>query len=284
VKLVFGTPVADVDLVSLALGTAPASFSDGNRFDVVPQIFANRNEFIERLRQVRGGAERTTVLVVDVRSDWTPDWAVDALKVRVVVEKAAKVVFVGTSRHAAAYAADPRFVRLEKVRAFPLEPWSSAFVEAQLMRSNAVVGGEVRDALLATLGGWNNPLSQILQNARGNLAQRVEKMAGEIAVATDTSLRLGLDGGLGDICRALAELNDPTAPFDAGDVSAVLDLYPDLKVDGVLANADAVCSYGVLVGAFEAVSGGRGEDGKGAAYAFAPLVRRYLSAPRRAAA
>ena len=64
----------------------------------------------------------------------------------------------------------------------------------------------------------------------------------------------------------------------------MLDLYPDLKVDGVLANADAVCSYGVLVGAFEAVSGGRGEDGKGAAYAFAPLVRRYLSAPRRAAA
>ncbi len=284
VKLVFGTPVADVDLVSLALGTAPASFSDGNRFDVVPQIFASRNEFIERLRQVRGGVERTTVLVVDVRSDWTPDWAVDALKVRVVVEKAAKVVFVGTSRHAAAYASDPRFVRLEKVRAFPLEPWSSAFVEAQLMRSNAVVGGEVRDALLATLGGWNNPLSQILQNARGNLAQRVEKMAGEIAVATDTSLRLGLDGGLGDICRALAELNDPTAPFDVGDVSAVLDLYPDLKADGVLANAESVCSYGVLVGAFEAVSGGRGEDGKGAAYAFAPLVRRYLSAPRRAAA
>ncbi|MGU3559788.1 AAA family ATPase [Methylobacterium radiotolerans] len=284
VKLVFGTPVADVDLVSLALRTAPASFSDGNRFDVVTQIFASRNEFIERLRQVRGGAERTTVLVVDVRSDWTPDWAVDALKVRVVVEKAAKVVFVGTSRHAAAYAADPRFVRLEKVRAFPLEPWSSAFVEAQLMRSNAVVGGEVRDALLATTGGWNNPLSQILQNARGNLAQRVEKMAGEIAVATDTSLRLGLDGGLGDICRALAELNDPTAPFDVGDVSAVLDLYPDLKVDGVPANAEAVCSYGVLVGAFEAVSGGRGEDGKGAAYAFAPLVRRYLSAPRRAAA
>lgn len=284
VKLVFGTPVADVDLVSLALSTAPASFSDGSRFDVVTQIFASRNEFIERLRQVRGGVERTTVLVVDVRSDWTPDWAVDALKVRVVVEKAAKVVFVGTSRHAAAYAADPRFVRLEKVRAFPLEPWSSAFVEAQLMRSNAVVGGEVRDALLATLGGWNNPLSQILQNARGNLAQRVEKMAGEIAVATDTSLRLGLDGGLGDICRALAELNDPTAPFDVGDVSAVLDLYPDLKVDGVLANAESVCSYGVLVGAFEAVSGGRGEDGKGAAYAFAPLVRRYLSAPRRAAA
>ncbi|MGU3658506.1 AAA family ATPase [Methylobacterium fujisawaense] len=284
VKLVFGTPVADVDLVSLALDSAPASFSDGNRFDVVPQIFTSRTAFIERLRQVRGGAERTTVLVVDVRSDWTPDWAVDALKVRVVVEKAAKVVFVGTSRHAAAYAADPRFVRLEKVRAFPLEPWSSAFVEAQLMRSNAVVGGEVRDALLATLGGWNNPLSQILQNARGNLAQRVEKMAGEIAVATDTSLRLGLDGGLGDICRALAELNDPTAPFDAGDVSAVLDLYPDLMVDGVPANAEAVCSYGVLVGAFEAVSGGRGEDGKGAAYAFAPLVRRYLSAPRRAAA
>ena len=284
VKLVFGTPMADVDLVSLALRTAPGSFSDGARFDVVAQAFSNQRELMDKLRQARGG-ERTTVVVVDVRTDWTPEWAVGALKVRAVVEKAAKVVFVGASRHAAAYAADPRFVRLTTVRAMPLEPWSSAFVEAQLMRSNAVVGGEVRDALRGQLGGWNAPLSSLFQNGRGGLAQRVERLAAEMVPSSDTAIRLGLDGGLGAICSALAELVDPTAAFNAGDIAAILDLYPQLAgSDGALGNAETVCSYGVLVGAFETISAARTDDGKGATYAFAPLTRRFVAAPLKVAA
>lgn len=284
VKLVFGTPMADVDLVSLALRTAPGSFSDGARFDVVAQVFSSQRELMDKLRQARG-SERTTVVVVDVRTDWTPEWVVGALKVRAVVEKAAKVVFVGASRHASAYAADPRFVRLTTVRAMPLEPWSSAFMEAQLMRSNAVVGGEVRDALRGQLGGWNAPLSSLFQNGRGGLAQRVERLAAEMVPSSDTAIRLGLDGGLGAICSALAELVDPTAAFNAGDIAAILDLYPHLAGrDGALGNAEAVCSYGVLVGAFETISAARTDDGKGATYAFAPLTRRFVAAPLKVAA
>jgi len=158
-------------------------------------------------------------------------------------------------------------------------------VEAQLIRSNAVIGGEVRDALRGTLGGWNNPLSQLLQGGRGSLAQRVDRMAAEFGASHDAARKLGLDSGLGEICHVLAEFIDPAAPFDVGDVSAVLDLYPNLAgEDGTLANAEAVCSYGVLVGAFDTVSGARNDDGKGAAFAFAPLVRRFVGIPRREAA
>lgn len=284
VKVVFGTAMADVDLVSLALRTAPGSFSDGSRFDLVAQVFADRREFLDRLKQVRGGGERQTVVVVDVRTAWEPGWIVDALKVRPVVEKAAKVVFVGSAGHAAAYASDPRFVRLTTVRAMPLEPWSAAFLDAQLMRTNAVVGGDVRDALYGALGGWNGPLSQVLHAGKGErLAHRVEKLAAEIEASPDTPVRLGIDGPFREVVDALAEYHGASNPFHAGDVAVLFEeVLPDLaREGGQLSGAEAAIAYGVLIGAFVPLPSARNDEATGSSYALAPLVRRLVAPVER---
>lgn len=284
VKVVFGTAMADVDLVSLALRTAPGSFSDGNRFELVAQAFADRREFLDRLKQVRGGGERQTVVVVDVRTAWEPGWIVDALKVRPVVEKAAKVVFVGSAGHAAAYASDPRFVRLTTVRTVPLEPWSAAFLDAQLMRTNAVVGGDVRDALYGALGGWNGPLSQVLHAGKGErLAHRVEKLAAEIEASADTAMRLGIDGRFRAVVDALAEYHGASNPFHAGDVAVLFEeVLPDLaREGGQLSGAEAAIAYGVLIGAFVPLPSARNDEATGSSYALAPLVHRLVAPVER---
>lgn len=284
VKVVFGTAMADVDLVSLALRTAPGSFSDGSRFEVVAQAFADRREFLDRLKQIRGGSERQTVVVVDVRTAWEPDWIVDALKVRPVVEKAAKVVFVGSAGHAAAYASDPRFVRLTTVRAMPLEPWSAAFLDAQLMRTNAVVGGDVRDTLYGALGGWNGPLSQVLHVGKGErLAHRVEKLAAEIEASPDTAVRLGIDGRFRSVLDALAEYHGASNPFHAGDVAVLFEeVLPDLaREGGQLSSAEAAVAYGVLIGAFVPLPSARNDEATGSSYALSPLVHRLVAPAER---
>ncbi|WP_164304986.1 hypothetical protein, partial [Streptococcus pneumoniae] len=49
VKIIFGTPAADIDLVSLSLRGAAGSFSDADRFEIHVQTLASKQDLSERL-------------------------------------------------------------------------------------------------------------------------------------------------------------------------------------------------------------------------------------------
>ena len=78
--------------------------------------------------------------------------------------------------------------------------------------------------------------------------------------------------------------------FDASgnlaiEAKGLVKVFGDKRaVDGVDLSVERGSVYGVLVGAFDIISAARNDDGKGATYAFAPLTRRFVTAPLKQAA
>ncbi|QRM35050.1 RNaseH domain-containing protein [Microvirga sp. VF16] len=286
VKLVFGTMAADIDLVSLSLRSAPGSFSDAERFEVVAQTFPNKQDLSERLTKIRAsGGQRQTqvVIVVDSRSDWGPDWVAETLRARSVVEKLAKVVFVGRPRHAERVVTDPRFARPTGIKVIPLEPWSAAFLDSEIVQHSPALDRAARDRMIDACGGWNSPMSFVFHSGRSDkIPGRIDRLATEVMTVPDTLSRFGLDGSFGDVCRLITRYTGTT--FTLADIGTALDFSEVKAAAGDWTSAEAILAYGIYIGAFELMAGHQPDDDARMTYSFVPLARRLLGTEIREAA
>ena len=286
VKLVFGTAAADVDLVSLSLRIAPGSFSDAERFEVVAQTFGSKQDLSERLSKVRatnGQRQTQVIIVVDSRSDWGPDWVAETLRARSVSEKLAKVVFVGRPRHAERIVTDQRFARPTGIKVIPLEPWSAAFLEGEIVQYSPALDRSARERLIDASGGWNAAMSWVFHGGKSDkVPSRIERLAAEVMSSPDILSRHGLDGSFGNVCRSIVNYTGDT--FTLADIAVALN-FDEVKADaGHWTSAEAILTYGNCIGAFETVPGHQPEDESKVAYVLTPLARRLLEAANREAA
>ncbi|ANY81308.1 hypothetical protein BB934_26360 [Microvirga ossetica] len=292
VKLVFGTNVADIDLVSLSLRNAANSFSEADKCEVSAQTFPGKQDLSERLTRIRGTSaqrQNPVVVVVDSRSDWGPDWVAETMRARAVIDSLAKVVFVGRPKHLERFVNDPRFTRPTGIKVIPLEPWSAAFLESEIVQNHPTLDQTARERMIEACGGWNAPMSWLFHadrgdkhqgrsdkgSARGNKLQgRIDRLVVDVMGAQDILARLGLDGSFGDICRSIASYTGSS--FTLKDVADTLTFSEIRSGAGGWASAEAIVNYGINIGAFQPVAGHQPDDESKASYTLAPLARRLL--------
>lgn len=276
-KLVFGTSAADIDLVSLSLRSATASFSDVERFEVVVSMFLEKGDMLDRLSSVRTNQKNNvqTVLVVDSRTDWEPDWVAAAVRHRSVTDKAAKVVFVGRPSHAERVAMDASLSRIANVRTINLEPWSAAFAESQIVHRCPTLNPARRKSLLVASGGWNGPMSHVFYGQGGQKVEtRVDKIGAEWS-GEEAISRFGLAGAFGDVVKAVASVTSHR--FTAEDLATALS-FPEIRKDGgaLWKSAEAVLSYGTKIGAFHVIPSPTVEDAGKTIYELSSVALRLL--------
>ncbi len=244
IRLVLGPDEARPDLVGRALKEAAASLTGAARIRVVDATFATVDELREEIRDAGADATVQTVIAVGPDSPWTMAWLSEARRFKSVTKGGVGVVFAGGAAACAAFAADGRDGG-PGVRTTMLEPWSTAFVDDAMRRSDVSPRPDAAK-LAERLGGWNGPMSSLMAAVSAvrvpeRNATRVEALAAEVAKAA-------VGESLGWIDLALAEV----AAVEGSEAFSVEDLEIHLEsVGGKGLAAERAAVYAAAAGLAE---------------------------------
>lgn len=280
VHVVLGSEIADVSLVAGALRSAPESFSEATEFEVDVLKFATKEELLERVRKSRGPASPRLTVVVTPDSPWNATWVFDCLRVRVVADGRVKVVFIGNPDHVESIVADARLQRaLPGLKITALEPWSDAYAEHTLKRSD-LIWDDVKKEAGVQVGGWNAPMSRIADRVGGlprgdRTAVRLAKIVSETAASAELPFSQVVRGKLRLALVAMAKWQT-NSTFRIEDVDAVLEM------DGLASDdfkGQEAVTAGVLLGLISPSATQGAEDDRRVSYMLTEFAQRLLNAP-----
>jgi hypothetical protein len=242
IAVVFGCPAAGIGLVEAALATTRRA-RDG-QIDVQIKSFSSKKEFLEHANSLNGGPE-TKVLVLTSGSAWTPEWALESERVKLVRDGGLRIVFVGGPKQAYSWASDPLLQKhdLPNVRRTKLRPWTRSFLAARL--EGLQLNLELMTDLRSATGGWNELIDELvnqigectLSDAKTKIAEARDQALASRSIVTD----LGVLEELNGFMRTLAAY----ANGSTITVKDFQDLCADEKVD-----PNVVGTYGDLIGLF----------------------------------
>jgi hypothetical protein len=282
VHVIVGNELADIDAVAPALRSAPNSFSDSGKFEIVAKRFESREELIQTLRKANSASGKSVIIVVHSGSKWTPDWIAETLKARPGGEKQTKVVFVGGPQHAEQLLTDKRFQKLPpNIAVTSLEPWSEAFLEQFLKKYN-FPWDSVREHVYESVGGWNSPMNKIRERIEAQKGVDESKFRRAIndAIPREFAGPMGIQGVYGDLLERMAG-EYRGEPFSAEDIDVWIKL--DDRFDGITATGETTISFGMQMGLLTPFAGRSSTDGRKSKFAFTKFASKGLALRKEAA-
>lgn len=229
--VIFGSPVANVEHVHLALKRA-----NNSRLVVEARGWRDRADLMSDIKRARQD-DQVLVLIISHMTDWNPDWVRDAAKQPNVIRGRVRPVFVGSARHANAWAeAYPFGAKLPpRVQVETLKPWARSYIAARLDSINSLKPQTI-DRILEVTGGWNDLCHMLFASASSNATiskwlQDLPASFGSEAFAT----RFGVPSEYIAIFQSITD-------FDGEPPEAVVSLLEDEPL------TSSAIRFGVLMG------------------------------------
>lgn len=167
VQVLFGSHLADLDFVPVALRTAAPIQVDGRRVLCEPVLAHTPEDLASQISARRVVANEQILLVVDRRSAWRADWVQETQRARAVREGRIRVLFVGGAEHLLSWISNPRARRLASaIPVGALEPWSTSLIRHELAR-DSIDATPLIDDLRRVTGGFNRSMSEFIAGNSG---------------------------------------------------------------------------------------------------------------------
>lgn len=208
IGVVFGTECAGVRFVEAALMDAERT-KDG-LVEVEPRAYDGKKElFDDAKRPSRSGRPR--VLVVSSRTQWRPDWILEAERLGRVRKGEVRIVFVGGPHHASAWSEDT--VVLKRIRPLvklvKLRPVTRSYLGSRLEALQ--LSGDLMDRILEATGGWSDtvgPLLARISERPGQASALIDADRQSLLALPGLYERLGIPPELISFFRELAQYAD----------------------------------------------------------------------------
>ena len=184
------------------------------------------------------------VLVVNSKSPWKSDWAIEADRQEKVRKGLVRLVFVGTPDHARDWATDPAVRRraMPQIKVVRLRPWTRSFLGSQV--DALQLNHDLVDRILQATGGWNEVVGPLIEkisekpdNAIALIAEAADKALADAQLTTD----LGVPADLLAFFRELAT-------YAEGSKITVTDFQTLCTWEGRTFDPKTVGVYGHLMG------------------------------------
>ena len=281
VTIIFGSPIADIDLVGQAILQAAGDKADRRNVKTDIRAWKSAADIVAAVRAMRDQAEMHYLLVVTNQSEWTGDWVIEVARLKAVKDLKVRVVFVGGPTHAAALVKDKRFRRPDAaIRAVTLETWASSTVDDLASRLE-LPADRVRPVVLDRLGGYNRNVRRLVQElAQKTNVTRLDKVSETISRSADALAEMGVNPSMEALfARMLEWAEDGLVPYLYVRDGVFKDFENLAERDQ---EAKSFLRYGELMALLEPGSAGTGEEAR--THALNPqLIQCLKVAPTEAA-
>jgi hypothetical protein len=208
IGVVFGTDCAGVRFVEAALMDAERT-KDG-LVEVDPRTYEGKRDlFDDAKRPSRSGRPR--VLVVSSRTQWRPDWILEAERLGRVRKGEVRIIFVGDPLHASAWSEDTAVLKRIRplVKLVKLRPVTRSYLGSRL--ESLQLSSDLMDRIIEATGGWSDTVGPLLARISDRPSQASALIDAEkqtLLVAPGLYQRLGIPPELISFFRELAQYAD----------------------------------------------------------------------------
>jgi len=266
--VILGNRLSDYPLAAHAIRSVPESFPDGELFDTGMLSASSPAELDAALKELKLTAGKKLIAIVPAAVPWASDWVRTAINSRPVARGDIRLVFVGGPEHASSVFGDEELAALTShVDIVPLEPWSTAYFNYLVNKTNVVSVPHKFETCVAVNGGWNAPMWGLFHGKKTPEVPEPDA--------------LGLLGRYGQAISTIAAEHG-LSPIALSDIQEYLQLVDDLSTLDV--SAKSVLNYGMALGLLQTAPGKPGTEKDRTRYVLSSVSAKALGVERKAAA
>jgi hypothetical protein len=178
--------------------------------DVELKTFTAKKEMLDEAKRT-SKAQRPRVVVISSNTPWRPDWVVEAERVGRVRRGDVRLVFVGGTQHARAWAYESAVLKrvLPQIKIVKLRSWTRSYLGSRI--ESLQLPGELVDRILHSTGGWSETAGPLMARITQKPTEAFSLVAAEadhLLASPDVLEKLGIPMDLVGFFRELAEYAD----------------------------------------------------------------------------